>query len=212
MSREIKIKVCGMRETENIRNISLFNPDYLGFIFFESSPRKVDGIPDFSNIPDQVKRVGVFVNPQLDFILQKAEEFGLDFIQLHGDETPELCKKLKSEKFGVIKVFGLTHNFDFKKLEPYKNHVDYFLFDTKSSQYGGTGQKFNWEVLTEYDQEIPFFISGGIGPGDASEIKNLKDLNIHAVDINSRFEISPGYKDIKKVQSFIKELNHVKVG
>jgi phosphoribosylanthranilate isomerase len=204
----MKIKVCGMKNPSNIREIADLGPDYMGFIFYGKSKRNVGALDEklLLSLMDVLK-VGVFVNAPLDFILTQAIKFGFTFIQLHGDETPTDCKKLKETGLGIIKAFSMEENFDFEKLKDYKPYCDYFLFDTKGENYGGTGKKFNWDILKKYDNKIPFFLSGGIDLDQAEEIKKLKGLNIHAIDINSRFEIEPGLKDVGKVKRFIEKFN-----
>jgi phosphoribosylanthranilate isomerase len=202
----MKIKVCGMRDPMNIREISNLHPDYMGFIFYSKSKRNVgenldeDLLKSFKDI----QKVGVFVNEDYDFIKKQSDKYGFTYIQLHGEESPELCKKLKKAGLNVIKVFSVDASFDFKKTEEYKACSDFFLFDTKGDNYGGTGKKFDWAVLKNYDNEIPFFLSGGIDLEQAEEINKLKGMNIHAVDINSCFETEPALKDPEKVKKFIK--------
>ena len=134
--------------------------------------------------------------------------YKLDYIQLHGDESPIYCKELKEKKHKIIKAFQIDNAFDFSLLNKYKENVDYFLFDTKSKGYGGSGKKFNWNILSDYDNKTPFFLSGGINEEDISEIKKIKTLNIEAIDINSCFEISPALKNIPKVSKFIKRVEN----
>lgn len=204
----MKIKVCGMKHPSNIREISDLGPDYMGFIFYSKSKRDVTGILDepLLNTLGKPEKVGVFVNEAFEMIKSLAEQYKLSYIQLHGDESPELCLQLKKSGLGVIKVFSIDGTFDFSITKSYKSCCDFFLFDTKGENYGGTGKRFDWNILKEYDNEVPFFLSGGIEPDQADEIRNLKGLNIHAVDINSRFEIEPGLKDAGKVRIFMDRL------
>jgi len=197
----IKLKVCGMREAVNILEVASLQPDYLGFIFYEKSKRFVGN--DFSipnEFPSTIKRVGVFVNEKVDNILKLVSKYRLDFVQLHGDEILEDCKVLKENKIGVIKVFSIYNEFDFDKTKPFQSYSDYFLFDTKSESYGGSGKSFDWGLLKKYDQQIPFFLSGGLSP-DNSNIKELKGMNLHGIDVNSGVETSPGLKSIQKIKS-----------
>jgi phosphoribosylanthranilate isomerase len=205
----IKIKICGMREPENIRQVCSLNPDYIGFIFYPKSKRFVTD-KEAKNInacvPDSVKKVGVFVNELIPDIIRRINLFGLDYIQLHGEEPVEYCSDIKSIGIRIIKSFGIDENFDFEMLEPFQDCCDYFLFDTKSPAYGGTGQKFNWQKLSEYTLSKPVFLSGGIGANDAEDIKNLSAFKPYALDLNSKFETGPAQKDIKLLENFITEI------
>ncbi len=200
MLSKIRIKVCGMRDSENILQVAKLQPDYIGFIFYSKSKRFVG---DDFKIPEQlqknIKRVGVFVNEGTATILDLATAHGLDVVQLHGMESAKQCLKLKESELTVIKVFSIDNSFDFAEVDPYKKVADYFLFDTKSDSYGGTGKVFDWNLLNQYDQEIPFFLSGGLSAENIGSIKKLKGMNLHAVDINSGVEVSPGLKDIEKI-------------
>lgn len=200
----MKIKVCGMRETENISELLELKPDFIGFIFYEKSKRFA-GDSDFdvaSSISNGTEKVGVFVNSGYKQIKEIAEEFGLKYLQLHGGESPELCEKLQEDGFKVIKVFQVEHSLP-ENLNDYKTCADYFLFDTKSDQFGGTGKKFDWSVLKNYDNKVPLILSGGIDINSVDDIKALaSELNIFAVDINSKFELRPGFKDINKIKKF----------
>ena len=201
MKDKIQLKVCGMRDSENILKVSELQPDYMGFIFYAKSKRFVGNA---FRIPDQlskdIKRVGVFVNETTDKILTLAKTHSLDFIQLHGSEPVSQCAELKQNNLGVIKVFSVDAQFDFLEIVPYKKGVNYFLFDTKSDRYGGTGKTFDWNLLNQYDQEIPFFLSGGLSVENSQGIKILHGMNLHALDVNSGVEISPGQKDIEKIK------------
>ncbi len=159
--------------------------------------------PEVGNtIPSHIKKVGVFVNETIDEIKKAVEKYQLDFIQLHGDESADNCRELNNEAYKIIKAFQLHKDFNFEQLNAYKNHCQYFLFDTQTILYGGSGQKFDWEILRNYDNEKAFFLSGGIDLEDAETISELKNMNIHAIDINSKFEIKPGLKDINKIKKF----------
>jgi phosphoribosylanthranilate isomerase len=196
---EIKLKVCGMKEDQNIREVGLLAPDFMGFIFYEKSPRFVGH--DFK-IPDQprsVKRVGVFVNASTEVILEKAHDHQLEFIQLHGQEPVEQCQELTRNKLKILKAFAVDDEMDFSLTKPYRDCCDFFLFDTKGKYFGGNAQAFNWNVLKRYDQQTPFFLSGGIGPENVVHVKELKDMNLHAIDINSGVEVRPGLKDVTQI-------------
>ena len=189
-----KIKICGMKYSENILEVSQLLPDYLGFIFYEKSSRFFDGeIPEIS---ESVKKVGVFVNATLEEIKSKIKKYDLDLIQLHGNETPEFCSNLKQESIEVIKVFSVDDDFDFQILEAYENVCDYFLFDTKGKLHGGNGFTFNWQILEKYKSKKPLFLSGGIGIEEIEKIKTL-NLPIFAIDVNSKFETEPGLKNVQ---------------
>jgi phosphoribosylanthranilate isomerase len=203
----MKIKVCGMKNPENIREISVLSPDYMGFIFYPKSKRYAGELNEevVKNLNHLIK-VGVFVNEEALCIKEICKRYNINFIQLHGNENPALCQELKSEGFKIIKVFSVGEHFEFSETNAYKKVADYFLFDTKSESYGGTGKKFNWSLFEHYDNQKEIFLSGGIGPDDVEEIKKLKSLNIHALDINSKFEIEPGLKDVGLVRKFIERI------
>jgi phosphoribosylanthranilate isomerase len=197
----VRLKVCGMRDHGNVLAVAKLCPDYMGFIFYEGSPRFVGD--DFL-IPNEflhgIKRVGVFVDEEVEQMLSISKKYRLDFIQLHGDESVSVCKRLNESDLGVIKVFRVDNQFDFKETYEYRDVVDFFLFDTKGKNYGGNAVRFNWNILHNYDQEVPFFLSGGITPENVSEISALSGLNLHAIDVNSGVETAPGLKSIDKVK------------
>ena len=192
-----------MRDPDNIQELVALSPDFIGFIFFEKSKRYVSQFDTLSveGIPTHVKKVGVFVNENYDVIRDLVTYYKLDYVQLHGDESPELCDHLKRAGVGVIKVFSVGDTFDFGQLKPYKAVVDYFLFDTKGKERGGNGVTFDWKTLENYDNEIPFFISGGLSPENLGELSGLKNMNLAAVDLNSCFEVEPGLKNIDMLRS-----------
>lgn len=197
-----------MRDVNNIREVSQLNPHYMGFIFYAASPRYVGEefkIPE--NFPVATKRVGVFVNETNEKIIQKIQEFKLDFVQLHGNEPVQQCMELKNYPVGIIKVFSVDDDTDFEVTKHYREVVDFFLFDTKGKYYGGNARTFNWDVLTKYDQIIPFFLSGGITPDNIGDIQNLPGLNLQAIDVNSGVEIQPAMKDVKKIKAIKKILD-----
>lgn len=188
-----------MKYPENILEVSTLLPDYLGFIFWEKSSRYFD--LEIPKIPESIKKVGVFVNANLEEILLKIKKYNLNLVQLHGNESPEFCKELKKSTIKIIKVFSVNDDFNFSALEPFEAVCDYFLFDTKGKLPGGNGITFNWQILKKYHSRKPFFLSGGIGLDD---IKNIKKLNlpIYAIDVNSKFEIEAGLKNIELLKSF----------
>jgi phosphoribosylanthranilate isomerase len=196
----IKVKICGMKDAENIRAVAGLHPHYMGFIFYKNSPRYVGD--DFQlDESDVTESVGVFVNEAKGEILKRLNSINSNIAQLHGNETPMQCDDLKSRGITVIKVFSIDDDFDFKTVEPYEEVSDYFLFDTKGKLYGGNARAFNWDKLKEYDQSIPFFLSGGLNPENVKQIHVLDNMNIHAIDLNSGVEDSPGIKNIEKIKS-----------
>ena len=200
----MKLKVCGMKYEENITEVAALKPDYLGFIFHEESPRNFDGlIPELSK---NIQKTGVFVDEKVEYIVQQIEKHKLSVIQLHGHESPEMCRILKSTNAKVVKVFSIKDTFDFSVLEPYEEVCDYFLFDTKGKLPGGNGYTFNWDVLINYPSTKPFFLSGGIGLEQKEKLKEFINSEASkycfAIDVNSKFEIEPGLKNIEVLKEF----------
>lgn len=204
------LKICGMRDKKNILDVSAVGVDYMGFIFYNGSPRFVGETFNVPDIPVSVKRVGVFVNETSEEILKKVKIHQLDYVQLHGDETPQQCEVLKSHNTGVIKVFSIDNTFDFQVTKSYTEVVDFFLFDTRGKHRGGNAFRFDWTVLHNYNQEVPFFLSGGIGPDNLQDLDMLKGMNIHAIDVNSGAEVAPALKDIERVRLIKQYLNATK--
>jgi phosphoribosylanthranilate isomerase len=205
----MKLKVCGLKHEHNISELTKLPIDYMGFIFYKKSPRFVakDLSFDFMRtIPKHIKKTGVFVNENSYSIFNHISHYDLDMIQLHGNETPETCAELKPQ-VQVMKAFQILDDFDFKQLENYLSVVDYFLFDSPTVTYGGSGKQFNWQVLKNYKYNIPFFLSGGISEEHIEEIKQLNMPQLVAIDINSKFEIEPGLKNTEQVKQFILKLN-----
>lgn len=198
-----------MKYADNIQAVADLNPDYLGFIFFEKSLRYAIhdlNAMQLSTISGNIQKVGVFVNEELKTIKQICHEFQITTVQLHGDESPEFCKKLKNAGFTVVKAFGINENFDFGNLQIYVDCCDFFLFDTKTSEHGGSGKKFKWDLLNQYHLKLPFFLSGGISLDDLDEIKKIKSEYLYAIDVNSRFETEVGLKDVTMLNLFIKQI------
>ncbi|PWA04399.1 phosphoribosylanthranilate isomerase [Flavobacterium psychrotolerans] len=190
----MRIKICGMKYPENIIEVGSLLPDYMGFIFWEKSSRFFDGtMPD---LPQSIQKVGVFVDATLEEIISKIEKYNLNLIQLHGNESVEFCQNLKKLDIKIIKVFSVNDDFNFEVLKEYEAVCDYFLFDTKGELPGGNGVTFNWKLLEKYNLAKPFFLSGGIGLEDLEKIKKI-NLPIHAIDVNSKFEMEPGLKNTK---------------
>lgn len=200
-----------MRNSVNIKQISDLEIDYLGFIFYPKSKRNAENLLDkavFDAIPKRINKVGVFVNAEKTYIEQMAKKFPFDTLQLHGEESVEYCTYFKPN-FEIIKVFSVDNNFDFSSLEAYQTVADYFLFDTKTEQKGGSGKKFDWNVLTNAKIGKPFFLSGGISLEDVPMIKKIISENkyLYALDVNSKFEIEPGLKNSSQIEQLIRELN-----
>ena len=190
-----------MLDGDNIRAVEALGVNWMGFIFYPPSKRYVDVVPDY--LPEKTKRVGVFVNERTETILEKVKSFHLDIVQLHGDESPEECRQLTGKCFKVMKAFGIADSFPSENTAEYEGCCDYFLFDTQTSDYGGSGRKFNWEIVQDYQGNTPFLLSGGIGPDNAQDILEFSHPNCIGIDINSKFEISPANKDIQSIQQFI---------
>ncbi len=194
-----------MLEPENIRQLSLLKPDLIGFIFFPGSPRYVAGKLDpvvVKEIPADIIKTGVFVNEAYEEIEKTAKLFGLDAVQLHGVESPELCRSLKAVGFKVIKAFHPKEPADMTACAAYEGKCDLFLFDTPSKAYGGSGKKFDWGLIGMYKGSTPFMLSGGIGPGDEEMIGRLQLPLLIGIDLNSRFETAPGVKNIEQLKRF----------
>jgi phosphoribosylanthranilate isomerase len=200
----MKFKICGMKDPDNIKEIVALKPDYMGFIFYPKSSRYVGEDLDhkmMKSIPSSITKVGVYVNPTREEVIKTSVGYNLNVIQLHGDEDPGFCRSLSF--YGeIVKSFGISEDFDFRVLEDYRSCCSYFLFDTKTPGFGGSGEKFNWDILTEYRESKPFFLSGGIGFAQIEEIRRAKRnfRHLYGLDLNSKFEISPGIKDGKKIK------------
>jgi phosphoribosylanthranilate isomerase len=201
-----RVKVCGLKDARNAKQVADAGADYAGFIFYPLSKRFVGEIPQddlFMNIPAHVRKVGVFVNEKKEKIIEIVRKYRLDLVQLHGAETAVFCNELKLKGISVMKAFGIGEDFDFSRLTDYKETCDFFLFDTQTMLHGGSGIKFRWERLEEYKLNVPFFLGGGIGPLDVQKVRNIQHPGFFAADINSRFETAPGMKDIDIVKTFI---------
>jgi phosphoribosylanthranilate isomerase len=200
----MKIKVCGMRQQGNIEELVALQPNFIGFIFYEKSPRFVGKELNeeyIRSIPGNIKKVGVFVNASPGFILSTVKKYDLQYAQLHGNEMPDICRSIRQKGVNVIKAFSIDEKFNFAMLNNYKSFCDLFLFDTKGANPGGNGTPFDWKLLKKYDNEKPFLLSGGIGIENVEEIIALsKTLPIYGIDVNSQFETEPGVKDIAKLE------------
>ena len=204
-----KIKVCGLRDFKNIQNVSTCDIEYLGFIFYKKSKRFVRSSLTIPIMPSSIKKVGVFVNQSLEYIIKIVEKHDLDMVQLHGDESSHFCKALFKENIPIIKAFGVDTSFDFESTRVYEEYVNYFLFDTKTVFYGGSGRLFSWEVLKKYDGSTLFFLSGGIGPDAIKRLSGFFHEKFHGIDVNSCFEVVPGQKDIEKIHMFADKFKYM---
>jgi phosphoribosylanthranilate isomerase len=199
----MKIKICGMKFSDNIQEVAALQPDFLGFIFYKKSLRYFDG--SIPNISKSIQKVGIFVDENPENVLEIAKKHHLNYLQLHGTETPEYCKKLQ-ENYKIIKAFAIDSTFNFNILKEYEIICDYFLFDTKGTNHGGNGKLFDWSILEKYTSQKPYFLSGGISINEVEAIQNLKTKPF-AIDINSKFEIEPALKNKDSISKFIKKLN-----
>lgn len=202
----MKIKICGMKYAENIADIAALKPDFMGFIFYPKSKRYVG--EDFQksiveNIPEGIKKVGVFVNESFENIVAKCAEYDLDAVQLHGNETPAFCQLLSKLNIVVIKAVLVDERIDFAVLSAYEPWCNYFLFDTKTDSYGGSGQTFNWALLEQYKLNTPFFLSGGLGLKNINQALRFQHPMLYGVDVNSKLESEPGRKQVEACKSII---------
>ena len=207
----MKIKVCGNRDLNQVKELNDLGIGYAGFIFYEQSPRyvlKKIKAEYVKNLKSDIEKVGVFVNASEEEVMKQIEEFGLDVVQLHGDETSLFCSQI-SDHIKVIKAFRITDpdtNIDWMVKE-FDEACDYYLFDKGSAGlYGGTGQKFDWNILAKSAINKPFFLSGGIGIKDVEALRKFEHPFFYGVDVNSRFETEPGLKDVELIKDFIKQL------
>ena len=198
------IKVCGMKHAGNIRELDKLKPDMTGFIFHPSSPRFADEVQEY--MPASSLRVGVFVNSDMDYILYKVREFGLNLVQLHGNESPEQCRAIRSKGIDIIKAFQLNADNADTITAPYDGLCRYYLFDTPCAAYGGSGKTFDWTLTQSYHGKTPFLLSGGIRPESLEQISSFRHPFFAGIDINSGFETAPGVKDIEAIAKFIKRL------
>ena len=206
----MNIKVCGITQFKQLQQLEALNIDYAGLIFYKDSPRYMGDKITGKQVKDadfDIKKVGVFVNPGYSELLDAIDEYGLDIVQLHGNETPEMCEELSAE-VEVIKAFRIAgeKSIDIDEMvADYDEACDYYLFDTAGlkESFGGTGQQFDWSVLKKAKIEKPFFLSGGIGPDDAQKVKAFNHPDFFAVDVNSKFELSPGLKDMAAILKFL---------
>ena len=201
-----------MNDQENTLSISELQPDFLGFVFWKNSKRYCENV--IEDIPENIEKVGVFVDADYNEIVDKIISHQLDFIQLHGEETADFCLQIRNTNIKVIKAITIDNNFNFNELEYNKDCVDYFLFDTKGELPGGNGTTFDWEILNQYKQDIPYFLSGGISLDEWPKLKKFLQSDAakycYAIDINSQFEDEPGIKNKQKIKEFQEKLNQLR--
>ena len=204
----LAIKICGMKFPENLLAVAALRPDFMGFIFYPKSPRYAEplDIETINSIPKSIKKIGVFVNESLENILTVVYKYNLDGVQLHGSENVEICRKLKETGLLVLKAFPIAEAYNFNVTKAYEGSCNFFLFDTKTEAYGGSGLKFDWSMLAEYTGETPFLLSGGIAADDAEAILKIEHPKFAGIDLNSKFEISPGFKNVKLINKFLQAL------
>lgn len=197
-----------MKIPVNILAVAALQPDMMGFIFYPKSPRYAEPLDmaTLNILPKSIKKIGVFVNEDLEDILTIATKYDLDGVQLHGTELVKMCAELHKAGFMVIKAFPIAEAYNFKVTKTYEGVCDYFLFDTKTDAYGGSGVKFNWEMLNEYVGETPFLLSGGIAADDAEAILKIDHPKLAGIDLNSKFEVKPGEKNAALLNEFIQQL------
>jgi phosphoribosylanthranilate isomerase len=216
----MKIKICGMKDLHNMMEVAALQPDYMGFIFYGRSKRYVfagqqpdefaSAIRTLHHHFPAIVKTGVFVNAEVKEVIRTAARFEMDMVQLHGDEPPQYCEELKLLDFKIIRAFGIDETFDFSTLDEYSEYCDYFLFDTKSPAHGGSGRKFNWELMRQHRIDKPFFLSGGLAPTDVPAIHDLlKGMNVHALDFNSKLEVEPGIKNIDTCREAVNAVRSV---
>ena len=205
----LAIKICGMKFPENLLAVVALRPDFMGFIFYPKSPRYAEplDIETINSIPKSIKKIGVFVNESLENILTVVYKYNLDGVQLHGSENVEICRKLKDTGLLVLKAFPIADAYNFNVTKTYEGACDYFLFDTKTEAYGGSGVKFDWQILNKYKGQTPFLLSGGIAADDSEAILKIEHPKFAGIDLNSKFEISPGFKNVKLLNKFLQALS-----
>jgi len=207
----LKIKICGLKYPDNILGITALRPDYIGFICYPESKRFIGQLDEelIRNL-DLVKKTGVFVNAEVDEMIELVNRYHFDALQLHGDETTEICAAIRQRKpeLEIIKAFGIGLDVNWSSVEAYDPFVDYYLFDTASHQYGGTGEKFDWNLLKNYKGSKLFFLSGGINPENILDASQLEDPRLFALDLNSKFEIAPGLKDVALLKKTLEKISN----
>ena len=212
--QELGVKICGMKFPENIKSVAALQPDFMGFIFYPKSPRYAEplDIDALNSLPKSIKKIGVFVNETEENILTIVTKYKLDGVQLHGSELVELCKELRKSGLIILKAFPIAEAYNFRVTKTYEGSCDYFLFDTKTEAYGGSGVKFDWTILDEYKGETPFLLSGGIAADDVDVILKIEHPKFAGIDLNSRFEVNPGLKNVEILKEFVASINPSKGG
>lgn len=209
MKKLLKIKVCGIKDPTNRQALEELPVDLFGFIFYPPSPRYVGGLDEeelFRLTATAKEKAAVFVNEESTKVIHIAQKYGLTHVQLHGHESPAYCREIEEAGFRVIKAFHIVPGFSFETLEVYAHTAHFFLFDTGSGHWGGSGQKFDWNLLAHYPLDVPFFLSGGLRPGDEEVIAGITHPAFCGIDLNSGFEDAPGVKNHEKLRSFIDKL------
>ena len=204
-----KIKFCGLSRRCDIEAVNELKPEYIGFVFVKTSKRYVsfEKAEELKSLLDpKIKAVGVFVNEDKDVITMYADRFGLEYIQLHGKESPEYCQSLRTSGLKIIKAFSVARPKDLNHVSEYEKTCNLFLFDTKCEQYGGSGNQFDWNILHTYNGQVPFLLSGGINSHSANALKAFNHPRLAGYDLNSRFELKPGEKDPERIRMFLNEL------
>lgn len=203
----MKIKICGMKDSQNILRVAALQPDFMGFIFYPKSPRYAEplDIDALNELPESIKKIGVFVNADLEDILTIVYKYNLNGVQLHGAENVAVCKHIKDLGLLVLKAFPIADAHNFNVTKTYEGACDFFLFDTKTDAYGGSGLKFDWSILDAYTGDTDFLLSGGIAADDFLAISKINHLRFAGIDLNSKFEITPGLKDLKLLEGFLNE-------
>jgi len=204
----MKIKICGMRIPENIAKVAALKPDFMGFIFYPKSPRYAEplDLATLKALPKRILKIGVFVNASLDDMLTVIKKYSLNGVQLHGTESEDICYTLRLAGLLVFKAFPVAEVSDFDATDRYEGTCDFFLFDTKTKEYGGSGVKFDWRMLESYKGETAFLLSGGITADDADAIRAINHPKLSGIDLNSKFEVSPGEKNVELLKGFLKEI------
>jgi phosphoribosylanthranilate isomerase len=208
-NKSLQIKVCGMRDPHNLEQVCALAPEFVGFIFYPGSKRFVGTTPDpaLFDIPGTgIKKVGVFVNEELSKVRRAIDLYSLDMVQLHGGESAEYCASLSG---GTLVIKVMVPYADQSEIEKYRGVVDFFLFDSPGEGFGGTGQKFDWNLLEHLTMTTPFLLSGGIGPEDITALRSIDLQGLMGIDINSRFEISPGQKDTVRLNHFFNKIRKI---
>lgn len=204
MESALQLKVCGMRSPENLDGLFKLSPDYVGLIFYERSSRFVEAEENreaFLSVPAEIKKVGVFVNASVEYVKEKITTYQLHLVQLHGSESPEFCRSLQGSGVDLIKVFSVMDSLDMETIRAYEGLVDYFLFDTKTPQHGGSGKTFDWRALQAYDLKTPYFLSGGLSLDNIASLDPSTMPGLVGIDVNSKFETSPGHKNLQQIAS-----------